>query len=157
MALGMMADPRAVEPLIRVLDGIGINFKGTPMPGCIVSEEWFIREQAALALGHINDVRSVPALCQALKDTRLREKAAQALIELGPQVIDPLVDFINDPETSKVEQLSDNVLAFATNRLNAASSLRNLVMDILIQLGWTPPEETQEEAFDKAKAENAKK
>jgi len=67
------------------------------------------------------------------------------------------VDFINDPETSKVEQLSDNVLAFATNRLNAASSLRNLVMDILIQLGWTPPEETQAEAFDKAKAENAKK
>src|SRR3989338_1633520 len=63
MALGMMADPRAVEPLIRVLDGIGINFKGTPMPGCIVSEEWFIREQAALALGQLNNGRSVPPLC----------------------------------------------------------------------------------------------
>jgi HEAT repeat protein len=157
MALGMIADPRAVEPLIRVLDGVGINLKGTPMPGCIVSEEWFIREQAALALGHINDVRSVPALCQALKDTRLREKAAQALIELGPQVIDPLVDFINDPEISKVEQLSDNVLAFATNRLNAASSLRNLVMDILIQLGWTPPEETPAGESGKATADDAKK
>src|SRR5947209_7255909 len=50
MALGMIADRRSVEPLIRVLEGVGINLKGTPMPGCIVSEEWFIREQAALAL-----------------------------------------------------------------------------------------------------------
>ena len=156
MALGMIADPRSVEPLIRVLEGVGINFKGTPMPGCIVSEEWFIREQAALALGHINDLRSVPALCRALKDTRLREKAAQALIELGPQVIDQLVDFINDPESSKVEQLSDNVLAFATNRLDAAGSLRALVMDVLMQLGWTPPEEAPAEEPGKASADKAK-
>jgi len=157
MALGMIADTRAVEPLIRVLDGVGINLKGTPMPGCIVSEEWFIREQAALALGHINDVRSVPALCQALKDTRLREKAAQALIELGPQVIDPLVDFINDPGAAEVEQLSDRVLAFATNRLDAAGSLRNVVMDILLQLGWVPPEEAPAGEPDKAAADDAKK
>ena len=156
MALGMIADPRSVEPLIRVLEGVGINLKGTPMPGCIVSEEWFIREQAALALGHINDLRSVPALCQALKDTRLREKASQALIELGPQVIDMLVDFINDPEASKVEQLSENVMSFATNRLDAAASLRALVLDILMQLGWTPPEEGQEGAPGKTTAEGAK-
>jgi HEAT repeat protein len=156
MALGMIADPRSVEPLIRVLEGVGINMKGTPMPGCIVSEEWFIREQAALALGHINDLRSVPALCQALKDTRLREKASQALIELGPQVIDQLIDFINDPESAKVEQLSDNVLAFATNRLDAAGSLRALVMDILMQLGWTPPEETPEGEPGKGSMDRAK-
>src|SRR6266571_2246721 len=156
MALGMIADPRLVEPLIRVLEGVGINLKGTPMPGCIVSEEWFIREQAALALGHINDLRSVPALCQALKDTRLGEKASQALIELGPQIIDMLVDFINDPEASKVEQLSENVMSFASNRLDAAASLRALVMDILMQLGWTPPEEGQEGAPDKTTAEGAK-
>lgn len=156
MALGMIADPRSVEPLIRVLEGVGINMKGTPMPGCIVSEEWFIREQAALALGHINDLRSVPALCQALKDTRLREKAAQALIELGPQVIDQLIDFINDPASAKVEQLSDNVLAFATNRLDAADSLRTLVMEVLMQLGWTPPEETSEGEPGKASVDKAK-
>ncbi|TLY32549.1 MAG: HEAT repeat domain-containing protein [Nitrospirae bacterium] len=156
MALGMIADPRSVEPLIRVLEGVGINLKGTPMPGCIVSEEWFIREQAALALGHINDLRSVPALCHALKDTRLREKASQALIELGPQVIDLLVDFINDPEASKVEQLSENVMSFATNRLDAAASLRALVLDILMQLGWTPPEEGQEGVPGKTTAEGAK-
>jgi len=156
MALGMIGDPRSVEPLSRVLEGVGINLKGTPMPGCIVSEEWFIREQAALALGHINDLRSVPALCQALKDTRLREKASQALIELGPQIIDMLVDFINDPEASKVEQLSENVMSFASNRLDAAASLRALVMDILMQLGWTPPEEGQEGAPDKTTAEGAK-
>jgi len=107
-------------------------------------------------LGHINDLRSVPALCQALKDTRLREKASQALIELGPQIIDMLVDFINDPEASKVEQLSENVMSFASNRLDAAASLRALVMDILMQLGWTPPEEGQEGAPDKTTAEGAK-
>ena len=98
-----------------------------------------------------------PALCQALKDTRLREKAAQALVELGPSVIDPLVDFINDPGAAEVEQLSDRVLAFATNRLDAASSLRNLVMDILVQLGWTPPDETPAGESEKAVADNAKK
>src|SRR3989449_11773408 len=65
--------------------------------------------------------------------TRLREKASQALIELGPQIIDMLVDFINDPEASKVEQLSENVMSFASNRLDAAASLRALVMDILMR------------------------
>src|SRR5205807_2659426 len=62
MALGMIADTRAVEPLIEILQGIGIYQKGTPTPGCIVSEEWFVREEAAKALGHFNDTRSVPAL-----------------------------------------------------------------------------------------------
>src|SRR6266581_125638 len=156
MALGMIADPRSVEPLIRVLEGVGINLKGSPMPGCILSEEWFIREEAAKALGHLNDVRSVPALLQSLKITQIREKASQALIELGPQIIDMLVDFINDPEASKVVQLSENVMSFASNRLDAASSLRALVMDILMQLGWTPPEEGQEGAPDKTTAEGAK-
>src|SRR6266581_5383104 len=156
MALGMIADPRSVEPLIRVLEGVGINLKGSPMPGCILSEEWFIREEAAKALGHLNDVRSVPALLQSLKITQIREKASQALIELGPQIIDMLVDFINDPEASKVEQLSENVMSFASNRLDAAASLRALVMDILMQLGWTPPEEGQEGAPDKTTAEGAK-
>ena len=157
MALGMIGDTRAVEPLIRVLEGIGIDLKGTPMPGCIVSEEWFIREQAALALGHLKDLRSVPALCQALKDTRLRQKASQALVELGPQVIGQLVDFYNDPEASRVEQVSENIMAFATNRLDAQSALQACVLDILTQLGWSPPsEEGQQREAGRAAADEAK-
>ena len=145
MALGMIADIRAVEPLIEILQGIGIYQKGTPTPGCIVSEEWFIREEAAKALGHFNDTRSVPALLFALKDTRLREKASGALVELGPQVIDQLVDFYNDPEASYVEKHNENIMSFATNRLDAQAWLRASVLDILTQLGWTPPEESARE------------
>ncbi len=156
MALGMLADPRSVEPLIRVLEGVGISLKGTPMPGCIVSEEWFIREQAALALGHINDLRSVPALLLALKITQLREKAAIALVELGPQVIDQVVEFYNDPEASKVEAISENIMSFATNRLDAQSALQACLLDILGQLGWTPPEEGQEGTAGQATADKAK-
>ena len=146
MALGMIGDRSAVEPLIRILEGIGIYQKGTPTPGCIVSEEWMVREQAAMALGHINDLRSVPALLQGLKDTRLRDKAASALVELGPQVMDQVVDFFNDPEATKVEQPSDKLLSFATNRPDAAGFLRECLLDILTQLGWTPPEQGQEQA-----------
>ena len=157
MALGMIADPRSVEPLIRVLEGVGISIKGTPMPGCIVSEEMFIREQAALALGHIKDLRSVPALLEALKDTRLREKAAIALVELGPQVIDQVVDFYNDPGASRVEQLSENIMSFATNRLDAQSALQSCLLDILAQLGWTPPpEEGQQGEAGAAASDGAK-
>ena len=154
MALGMISDARAVEPLIRILQGIGIYQKGTPTPGCIVSEEWMIREQAAMALGHINDLRSVPALLDALKNTRLREKATGALVELGPQVIDQVVAFYNDPEASKVEEVSENVMAFATNRLGAQAALQACLLDVLSQLGWTQPEEapTGEAAADEAKS-----
>jgi HEAT repeat protein len=156
MALGMIGDTRAVEPLIRILEGIGIHQKGTPMPGCIVSEEWFIREEAAKTLGHINDLRSVPALLQSLKDTRLREKASGALVELGPQVIDQLVDFYNDPEASSVEDHNQNIMSFATNRLDAQAALRVCVLNILTQLGWTPPEETgRQEARQAATGEGA--
>ena len=150
-ALGIIGDLRAVEPLIEILQGIGIYQKGTPTPGCIVSEEWFVREEAAKALGHFNDTRSVPALLFALKDTRLREKASGALVELGPQVIDQLVDFYNDPEASYVEKHNENIMSFATNRLDAQAWLRASVLDILTQLGWTPPEESaREETPEKA-------
>ena len=156
MALGMIGDTRAVEPLIRTLEGVGINLKGSPMPGCILSEEWFIREEAAKALGHLNDVRSVPALLQSLKITQIRERAAMALVELGPQVIDQVVDFYNNPDLSSVEQLSDKVLAFATNRPDAKGSLQEVVLGVLTQLGWTPPEEGQEGAAGETVADNAK-
>src|SRR5207253_9213028 len=126
-------DIRAVEPLIEILQGIGIYQKGTPTPGCIVSEEWFVREEAAKALGHFNDTRSVPALLLALKDTRLREKASGALVELGPQVIDQLVDFYNDPEASYVEKHNANMKAFATNRLAWQVWPRASALNILTQ------------------------
>jgi len=87
----------------------------------------------------------------ALKDTRLREKASGALVELGPQVIDQLVDFYNDPEASYVEKHNENIMSFATNRLDAQAWLRASVLDILTQLGWTPPEESaREETPEKA-------
>jgi len=156
MALGMIGDTRAVEPLIQILNGIGIYQKGTPMPGCIVSEEWLMREEAAKALGHLNDTRSVPALLEGLKDTRLREKAAGALVELGPQVIDQVVDFYNDPEASHVEEYNAKVMSFATNRLDAQASVRACVVEVLTQLGWTPPDGNLQEETSEKTARDAK-
>jgi len=36
-------------------------------------------------------------------------------------------------------------MSFATNRLDAQAWLRASVLDILTQLGWTPPEESARE------------
>jgi hypothetical protein len=82
---------------------------------------------------------------EAVKDTRLREKASIALVELGPQVIDQVVAFYNDPEKSRAIEVSENIMSFATNRLSAKSSLEACLLDILTQLGWTPPPDEGQE------------
>ena len=50
-SLGMIGDPRALPAVLDALKGKGIKQEGTPTPGCIVSEDAFIKEAAATALG----------------------------------------------------------------------------------------------------------
>lgn len=143
-SLGMIGDPRALPPVLDALKGKGIKQEGTPTPGCIVSEEAFIKEAAATALGHFRDPRVIPDLIMLLKDGVLREKAAAALVVIGDTAIEPLISFLHDPKASDVGSEGERVWSFATARLSAADALRKLVLDTLEQLGWTPPAEEAE-------------
>jgi HEAT repeat protein len=53
-ALARMEDPRAVEPLIRMLE----------------DEDWRVRQKAAWALGYLGDPRAVVPLRRAYRDDR---------------------------------------------------------------------------------------
>ncbi len=82
--LGEIGDPRAVEPLIRLL--------GDP--------EWWPRESAAKALGSLGDPRAAPALLLLLADSERRVRAAAAeslgLLRSAPALAS-LIDALRDP------------------------------------------------------------
>ncbi len=144
MSLGMIGDARALPPVLDALRGKGIRQDGTPTPGCIVSEEAFIKEAAATALGHFRDPRVIPELIMLLKDGVLRERAAEALVLIGDCAIEPLVAFIHDPKASEVVSEGERVMSFASSRLSAKDALRQLVLETLQKLGWDVPQEERE-------------
>jgi HEAT repeat protein len=151
-SLGMIGDARALPAVLNALKGKGIKQEGTPTPGCIVSEDAFIKEAAATALGHFRDPRVIPDLIMLLKDGVLREKAAAALVLIGDSAIEPLISFLFDPKASEVEAEGERVLSYASVRLTAKDALRQLVLETLEQLGWTPPEEDL--TVDSSQADN---
>jgi HEAT repeat protein len=140
-SLGMIGDPRALPAVLNALKGKGIPQAGTPTPGCIVSEDAFIKEAAATALGHFRDARVIPDLIMLLKDGVLRENAARALVLIGDTAIEPLISFLYDPKASEVESEGERVLSYASVRLSAKDALRQLVLETLEHLGWTPSAE----------------
>jgi len=80
-ALGRIGDPRAVEPLIKLLG----------------DKDADARKQAAVALGRIGDPRSVEALIKLLedKDGDIRKQAGDALGRIGtPRTVELLIKFI---------------------------------------------------------------
>ncbi|MBI3603822.1 MAG: HEAT repeat domain-containing protein [Nitrospirae bacterium] len=151
MSLGMIGDARALQPVLDALKGKGIRQEGTPTPGCIVSEEAFIKEAAATALGHFRDPRVIPDLMMMLKDNVLRERAADSLVLIGDAAIEPLVAFLFDPKASEVET-NERALSFATSRLSAPDALRKIVGETLRKLGWEPP--SDEELVDSFQTDN---
>lgn len=151
MSLGMIGDARALQPVLDALKGKGIRQEGTPTPGCIVSEEAFIKEAAATALGHFRDPRVIPDLMMLLKDNVLRERAADSLVLIGDAAIEPLVAFLYDPKASEVDT-NERALSFATSRLSAPDALRKLVGETLRKLGWEAP--SDEELVDSFQTDN---
>jgi HEAT repeat protein len=109
-----------------------------------VSEDAFIKEAAATALGQFRDPRVIPDLIMLLKDGVLREKAAAALTVIGDAAIEPLIAFLYDPKASEVEAEGERVLSYASVRLTAKDALRLIVLETLEKLGWTPPAEEVE-------------
>jgi HEAT repeat protein len=137
-SLGMIGDPRALPAVLDALKGKGYQQKGTPTPGCIISEEQLIKEAAATALGHLRNPKVIPDLILLLKDLVLREYAASSLVLIGDAAIEPLVSFLHDPNLSKVEKESERVLAFASTRMTASGALRKIILETLEKLGWEP-------------------
>ena len=137
-SLGMIGDPRALPAVLDALKGKGVQQKGTPTPGCIISEEQLIKEAAATALGHLRNPKVIPDLILLMKDLVLREYAASSLVLIGDAAIEPLVSFLHDPDLSKVEKESERVLAFASTRMTASGALKKIIVETLEKLGWEP-------------------
>jgi len=143
-SLGMIGDPRALPAVLDALKGKAFQQKGTPTPGCIISEEQLIKEAAATALGHLRHPKVIPDLILLLKDIVLREYASSSLVLIGDAAIEPLVSFLHDPDLSKVEKESERVLAFASTRMTASSALKKIILETLEKLGWEPPTKESE-------------
>lgn len=77
-ALRKIGDTRAVESLIRALS----------------DEDDAVRWEAAKALGELKDVRAIGPLISALTDEAesVRQNSASSLIEIGPDVVQPLIE-----------------------------------------------------------------
>ncbi len=143
-SLGMIGDPRALPAVLDALKGKGFQQKGTPTPGCIISEEQLIKEAAATALGHLRNPKVIPDLILLLKDIVLRDYAASSLVLIGDAAIEPLVTFLHDPDLSKVGKESERVLAFASSRMTASGALKKIIKDTLDKLGWEPSTQDSE-------------
>lgn len=83
-ALGKIKDPRAVEPLMEILQ----------------SDMW-LQFPAAVALGELGDSRAIPALLPLLDVPGANVPAIQALGKIGDRrALEPLCRFLEDPEPS---------------------------------------------------------
>ncbi len=78
-ALGSIGDSRAVEPLISALQGPNLSLRG----------------RAAESLGQLKDPRAFEALIVLLQGN-LHARAQNALIEMGPAVVEPLCHILLD-------------------------------------------------------------
>ena len=114
LALGFIADARAVEPLIaalkdgdsslrreaaRALGNIGDARAMEPLIAVLADREYKARYAAAGALGRIGDARAVPALVAALKDRSdfVRMHAAEALGLIGDRrATEPVIGALTD-------------------------------------------------------------
>jgi HEAT repeat protein len=93
-ALGVIADPRAVTPLI----------------GAIKSKHTELRRVVSAALGKIKDPRAVEALVSALSDTHeaVAEEAVEALVGFGSLAVPPLLDKLA-PERERVVKTLERI------------------------------------------------
>lgn len=106
-ALGRLGQPAAVEPLVRALrhrhdaltgaaEEAFVHLGPAALPGLIEasrSEDEWVRQHAAHALGKIHDPRAIPPLVDLLDDSvpAVRWAAVQALQRYGTSALEPVV------------------------------------------------------------------
>jgi len=89
--LGMMKDPRCLEPLIEALDDLDIR----------------VHIQALESLGKLGDSRAVEPISKMLKDPnpKIRKASIEALREIGdPKAVDALLYALNDEDLEVREE-----------------------------------------------------
>jgi len=89
------------------------------------NKDWYVCNEAAMALGNIPDTRSVEPLINALKAGKVRTASAEALGKLGDlRAVDPLIDVVSDVNLSSSER--DNA-AEALGRLGDKRAVEPLI------------------------------
>jgi len=93
VALGVLGDKRAVEPLVKVLKE---------------DEDHKVRAQAAWALGIVKDAgKATEALVASLKDSKVLARAIESLAVIGGKTaLDGLVSFTKDEKQDGYERKS---------------------------------------------------
>lgn len=134
IALGKIRDPRAVEPLIRVvknkkmlakirqtavmaLGEIGDRRAVEPLIEALSDPDQDIRENAAEALGQLKDKRAVAPLLRVLRGGafEVRYQAVYALGELGdPRAVPPLIRMLKSKDSRLHGPAVNALVAIAT-------------------------------------------
>ncbi len=106
-ALGKLADPQAVEPLLAVFEGdkvrktviitlgeIGDERAVELLTGLLTSESTEIQSVAAQALEQIGDARAVPALVTAVQEGEIPKDAAKAIAHVSDDALTHLMPML---------------------------------------------------------------
>lgn len=143
--LGLIGDPRAVEPLIQAFDHrdeilrrvaaealAKIGFPAVDaLTHALDAQEWRIRVGASEALGNMDDLRGVDGLIRVLADpdATARRTAATALGRLGDaRAVEALVQLLSDP----IEIVRIGV-AHALGRIGDAKAVEPLIQTLADQ------------------------
>lgn len=145
LILGQRRDPRAVPALIRVLDDPDMNVQfhaidalgslraieaAPALVGIASRGEFFLAFAAVHALSRIGDVSVAPRLVPLLSDGLLQAAVAEALGELGDElVVVPLVRLLNKPNapTEVVADALAGVYERYEDRYGAGEHIASLV------------------------------
>lgn len=126
-SLGTLREPRAVKPLIRLLDhsefGIRLNAAralgniGDPAAISPVAElshdpAWSVRNKAVQAMGKLHAESQIPILVEALADSswQVRYSAAQSLYSLGQNGIQQLHEIMNQTQDLSAHDMCCQVI-----------------------------------------------
>jgi HEAT repeat protein len=107
-ALGKLRVAQAVPMLLDVVTGKNPPARSRTVPSCgdesgePYLEEMEVQEKAIGALADIGDPRAIVPLVAALKDTRLRVAAANALSRFGLAIADPLLAAMKNETDSNI-------------------------------------------------------
>ncbi len=122
-ALGKLKDRRATKPLIEFLKFLDVS-------------DYDLRKFVVHQLGEIKDPLAVDILLELLKDTSISQYVIRALVKIGEEAVEPLIQALQDKDET-VRKLS----CFALGKIR---SLR--AVDYLIEKLKDKNREVQEEA-----------
>jgi HEAT repeat protein len=106
-------------PDVSVPMNAGMRDSVAEQIAALMDEDWGVREDAATALGRLNDARGVSPLIQALRDTdrAVRQAAITSLTALGEPAVVPLGFCLQDTNPHVQESASCILATIADSRV----------------------------------------